>query len=43
MKTNEFFMEAGEYVAPQVEVIEVVVERGYAGTEPGEVGEGWEV
>ena len=33
MKTNEFFMEAGEYVAPQVEVIEVVVERGYAGTE----------
>ena len=32
MKTNEFFMEAGEYVAPQVEVIEVVVERGFAGT-----------
>ena len=44
MKTNEFFMEAGEYVAPQVEVIEVVVERGFAGTEedPGTIeGGGW--
>ena len=37
MKKNEFLVE--EYVAPCVEVVEVVVERGFAETGPGP-GEG---
>ena len=40
MRTIDFLFGANEYIAPQIELIEVVVEKGFANSWAGGGGEG---